>query len=331
MHPHPPSPPAPPPPANRPPRPTPPPPPRPSYYGDDDSSYYEDYGYYANDAFGYDEYYDEMLGDYGGEGKGGKEGKAGGDAGGDAGGAAPPPPALSDCVVVDGKPELANSTAPCTIRISGVDKVADQLPGGIDGDYELTSCHNGRPLYVRTKTKDRVLWYSTGFGDWDVANGTVPNEQEILMYGGDTQHAVVPLFVTGWHLGADLNSEWNELGDDDYFPVDAKVACADGEVYEEPEYNAALERTGPILTDEEIEAKYRLVFEKYGKRPEPNPTVNFSFIVLLVMIGLTTVLAIPYLLIYQRDARAKGYAPVATTSFAQIIQQSKKKQSGHIN
>lgn len=54
-----------------------------------------------------------------------------------------------------------------------------------------------------------MLWYSTGFGDWDVSNGTVPNEAEILMYGGDTQHAVVPLFVDSWHLGADLKSDSN--------------------------------------------------------------------------------------------------------------------------
>lgn len=78
------------------------------------------------------------------------------------------------------------------------------------------------------------------------------------------------------------------------------------------------------------QAKYRYVYEKYGRRPEPNPTVSFSFIVLLVMGGLTAVLLIPYLLVYKKDPK-RGYAPVATTSFAQVIQQSKKKQSGHIN
>lgn len=297
-----------------------------SYYGNDDALYYEEYGYYANDAFGYDDYYDffDKKGDFG-------------DNATDADGASASRGAssnLQDCVLdADNKPVLANDTAPCTIKISGVDKTADMLTGGIDGNYKLVSCHNGRPLYVRENSpagEERVLWYSTGFGDWDVSNGTAPNEAEILMYGGDTQHAVVPLFVSGWHVGADLKSDSN-MGDDDYFPVDAKVECSDGSVWEEPEENAALERVGPVLTDDEIEAKYRLVYEKYGRRPDPNPTVNFSFIVLLVMIGLTTVLAIPYLLIYQRDAKAKGYQAVPTTSFAQIIQQSKKKQSGHIN
>jgi len=294
------------------------------YYGNDDALYYEEYGYYANDAFGYEDYYD---GD-GAKGGGGENGTAGAGAG--AAGAA-----LQDCVIgPDKKVKLSNGTAPCAILLKGVDKHADLLKGGVDGTYKLTACHNGRPLYVREKSpkgEDRVLWYSTGFGDWDVSNGTAPNEAEILMYGGDTQHAVVPLYVSGWHLGADLKSDSN-MGDDDYFPVpDASVACADGKVYEEPAANAALERTGPVLTDAEIEAKYRFVYEKYGKRPDPNPTVNFSFIVLLVMVGLTTVLAIPYLLIYRRDAKKGGYEPVATTSFAQIIQQSKKKSSGHIN
>lgn len=297
------------------------------YYGNDDTLYYEDYGYYANDAFGYDDYYDSF------EKKKGSSSSSGN-------GTAPAEleSGLKDCVLEGGKPKLANHTAPCSLTLKGVDKHADLLKGGIDGTYKLTSCHNGRPLYVREKSpkgEDRVLWYSTGFGDWDVSNGSVPNEKEILMYGGDTQHAVVPLFVDTWHLGADLKSDSN-MGDDDYFPVpDAKVTCADGKVYDEPEpeHNAALQQkfSGPVLTDDEMEAKYRFVYEKYGKRPDPNPTVNVSFIVLLVMLGLVTVLAIPYLLVYQKDARGKGYQPVATTSFAQIIQQSKKKQSGHIN
>lgn len=34
---------------------------------------------------------------------------------------------------------------------------------------------------------------------------------------------------------------------------DAKVVCADGKVYQEPEVNAALTKAGPVLTDDEIE------------------------------------------------------------------------------
>lgn len=199
-----------------------------SYYGSDDASYYEEYGYYADDAFGYDEYYDDFdaggSGKKGGKGNGGKGGaggkgkngssKAGGGKdGGGGGGVKPAGP--QDCVVVDGKPKLSNGTAPCDVKFSGVDKHADLLKGGLDGVYKLKGCHNGRPLYVRDKSppgEARVLWYSTGFGDWDVSNGTEPNEAEILLYGGDTRHAAAPLFVEGWHLGADLKSD-SDMGE----------------------------------------------------------------------------------------------------------------------
>ncbi len=56
---------------------------------------------------------------------------------------------------------------------------ADQLPGGIDGIYTLTSCKNGRPMYRRKESppgEDRVLWYSHQYGDWDIAKGIEPNE-----------------------------------------------------------------------------------------------------------------------------------------------------------
>jgi hypothetical protein len=257
------------PPLPGPPPPDPPPPSPhlpPSYYGNDDALYYEDYGHYADDAFGYEDYYDSF--EKGGDGEGGAGGAkpapapgAGGakapgaDGGGDGGekdldgdgegmpggdeymmddddefGSDPvaPPGAepLKDCVLEGGKPKLADGTAPCPLLLKGADERADLLRGGIDGTYKLTGCHNGRPLYTRDKSppgEDRVLWYSTGFGDWDVSNGTAPNEAEILLYGGDTQHAVVPLYVTGWYLGADLNGDAGGMGEDDYFPVSVKA------------------------------------------------------------------------------------------------------------
>jgi iron-regulated transporter 1 len=281
------------------------------YYGDDADLYYEEYGYYADDdVFGYDDYYEfyDYL-DY------------------------DEIDAVVDCTVdKDGKVKLANGTAPCDIKIEGIDKQADLLTGGLDGVYKLYTCHDGKPAYSRQnspKGEERVLWYSREFGDWDVSKGPKPNEADILLYGGDIEHHPVPLFVKNWHLGGDLKSGTDKAADESYVPVAATIKCADGRVYKPPAVNEAVQKQGPLLTPEEIEDKYKLIFEKYGRRPEPNPTVNFSFVVMLVMVGLTIVLAIPYLLVRKRN-QMKGYQPVAT-SFAQVIQQSKKKQSGHIN
>lgn len=267
------------------------------YYGDEDEAYYEYYGYYADDFAGYEDYYAEEY-DF-----------------------------FEECFFnADGKPVLANGTASCDIKISGVNKQADMLTGGLDGVYQLVSCYNGKPMYRRKDSQageERVLWYSSTFGDWDVSKGVDPNEAEILMYGGEMEHASVPLFVSSWHLGADLKSD-SSLNEDDYMPISAKVACANGQKIDLKTVKTTTQRVGPVLTDDEIEAKYRYIYEKYS-RPEPSPTINFTFVVLLVMTGLTIVLAIPYFLL-----KKKGKSSIST-SFAQILQQSKKKSSGHVN
>lgn len=268
------------------------------YYGDEDEAYYEYYGYYADDFAGYEDYYSEEY-DF-----------------------------FEECFFdANGKPVLANGTASCNIKISGVDKRADKLAGGLDGVYQLTACYNGKALYMRRKSptgEDRVLWYSSTFGDWDVSKGTEPNEAEILMYGGEMEHASVPLFVSSWHLGADLKSD-TSMGEDDYLPINVKVSCADGTVYTSDDVRTNTVKTGPVLTDDEIEAKYRYIYDKYSKASEPSPTINFTFVVLLVMAGLTVVLAIPYFLL-----KKKGKQSISS-SFAQILNTNKKKAVGHMN
>jgi iron-regulated transporter 1 len=124
-----------------------------------------------------------------------------------------------------------------------------------------------------------------------------------------------------------------------------QVACADGTKYDPAKYNVAPASTGgaavvgpnglstsggPLLTAEEIEAKYVKLYDQYS-RAEPSPTVNFTFVVLLVMTGLTIVLAIPYFLMRKRVPGGKGKPETLAGSFAAMIQQSKKKSSGHIN
>jgi len=276
------------------------------YYGDDDSNYYEYYGYYAGDSAGYEDYYDEEYGEY-----------------------------YEECFFdANGKPVLLNTTASCDTKIKGVDKVADKLSGGIDGIYKFVSCYHGKPLYRRDAKgkpagEERVLWYSSTFGDWDVSRGTEPNEAEILMYGGDMEHASTPLFVSAWHLGGDLSSGGVA---DKFAPVAAVVTCADGTTYADGEVTTSSRKTGPVLTDAEMEAKYQFIYDRY-KAGDPSPSINFTFVVLLVMTGLTIVLAIPYFLLKKRGGAAAGGGPKyekVGTSFAQMLQQSRKKTVGHI-
>ncbi len=227
----------------------------------------------------------------------------------------------------NGKPVLVNGTASCDIKISGADKQADKLKGGLNGVYKLASCYNGKPMYRRQKSPeghDRVLWYSSTFGDWDISKGTDPNEAEILMYGGEMEHASVPLFVTSWHLGGDLRSGGVE---DEYAPINVKVVCSDGTVYKEDEVRTIPDKVGPVLTDAEMDAKYRYIYDKYMQKEEPSPTINFTFVVLLVMTGLTIVLAIPYFLLKKKGGKQAGGGSISS-SFASMIQQSRKKQVG---
>lgn len=132
-----------------------------------------------------------------------------------------------------GKPRMLNNsgTPSCTtIRISGVDKSADLLHGGIDGDYKTTSCYDGHPVFTRTnspKGEDRVLFYSLSFADWDISKGNVPDEADVIMYGeGEGPN---PLHIKGWRVGNDLSSKWSEesqsSGSDDYYDWNATVEC----------------------------------------------------------------------------------------------------------
>lgn len=281
------------------------------YYSNDDDAYYEEFGAYSDSTYGlgYEDY--DYL----------EEGSAGAD---------------SCSTGKDGAVQLANGAASCDLKLSGVNKLADKLPSGVDGIYKLSGCHNGRAMYKRKDSpagEERVLWYAKSFADWDISRGDKPNDKDILMYGTDVHQHEVPLFVQSWHLGADLTSDKpNGTSDETYIPAKLTVACADGKKVTPPPAPAAQKVVGPILTDEEMEAKYKMIYERYGRRPEPNPTMNFSFVIMLVMIGLTVVLAIPYMLVNRGKPSSKGYQPVSTTSsFAQVIQQSKKKQSGHIH
>ncbi|MEW5306342.1 MAG: hypothetical protein WDW36_008811 [Sanguina aurantia] len=230
------------------------------FYDTEEETSYDEYGYYENEDEAYYEYYGYYADDSAGyEDYYSDEYEF-----------------HEECSIgAGGKPVLANTTASCDIKIMGVNKQADKLSGGLDGIYTLSACYNGKPLYKREQSP---------VGDWTVCCGTPPPSAT-----GTSPRA-------SWHLGGDLKSD-TTLGEDDYLPISVKVLCADGTVYQPSEMAASSlqqQRSGPILTDDEMEAKYQYIFDRYGNS-DPSPTINFTFVVLL------------------------------------MLNQSKKKQSGHVN
>jgi len=138
------------------------------------------------------------------------------------------------CKVYDKKKvTLAKGVPSCDLRLEGVDRqAAPTLVGGLDGVYKLESCMNGKPLYRRQRSpkgQERVLFFSKLFGDWDISNGTRPNEQDILMYGealGDELRT--PLEVERWLMGKDLvlkRQDSSTLSTSDYQPISGRFKC----------------------------------------------------------------------------------------------------------
>ncbi|KAF5828173.1 hypothetical protein DUNSADRAFT_18099 [Dunaliella salina] len=272
------------------------------YYQDADKEYYEYYGYYADDDFGYgDDYYYE-------------------DADTD------------DCSIdpVKNTPVLPENSVPCDIKIKV--KQGGSIAADIDGIYKLESCYNNKPLYRRKNSppgQERALWYSSTFGDWDLSKGSEPNEADVLMYGGEMEHVSAPVFVTNWHV-QDLS---NEADMDAFMASNADVTCADGKTPKEDPNPMTPKVTG--LSPEEMEAKYMQIYSNM-KRTDPSPEVNFTFVVLIVVVGLTIVLAIPYFLLQRRVGGAGGGKKGAgggsfITSFAEVLQRNRKLQGGHVN
>lgn len=134
--------------------------------------------------------------------------------------------------------------------------------------------------------------------------------------------------MTWAHTHSHLTPAGGGLDHDDFTPVSVSVSCADGSKWEEP---AGLEdeRWGPVLTPEEMEDKYRLIYDKYGKKPAPNPAVNTGFVALLGLTGLAIVAAVPYAMLKRRRGMAAGRGRVG--GFAAMLHASKKKSEGHFH
>jgi hypothetical protein len=134
------------------------------------------------------------------------------------------------------KVTLAKGVPSCDLKLEGVDRLSGPLlAGGLDGIYKLESCMNGKPLYRRQrgrKGQERVLFFSKLFYDWDISNGTRPNEQDILMYGEPRGVDLkTPLEAETWLLGVDLIKRPDvykayRWSGGDYQPISARFSCA---------------------------------------------------------------------------------------------------------
>ncbi|KAF5835058.1 hypothetical protein DUNSADRAFT_8002 [Dunaliella salina] len=171
---------------------------------------------------------------------------------------------VDDCSfdLVKNTPILPDNSVSCDIKI----EVKQSPPGGaaaadIDGIYKLESCYNTKPLYRRENS---------------------PPGQERTLY-------------------IQIPSE----GDDRSFKAsDVNVTCADGSTPKEDPKPITSKVT--VLSPEEIEAKYMLIYSNMKRDEEFEDVehslnkVNTMLVVLVVLFGLTIVLAISYFLVERR-------------------------------
>eukprot|EP00201_Polytomella_parva_P006537 CAMPEP_0175079754 /NCGR_PEP_ID=MMETSP0052_2-20121109/25022_1 /TAXON_ID=51329 ORGANISM="Polytomella parva, Strain SAG 63-3" /NCGR_SAMPLE_ID=MMETSP0052_2 /ASSEMBLY_ACC=CAM_ASM_000194 /LENGTH=310 /DNA_ID=CAMNT_0016350167 /DNA_START=99 /DNA_END=1028 /DNA_ORIENTATION=+ len=217
---------------------------------------------------------------------------------------------VEDCVLNGTNIILSSHTSDCSLNVSGGNSQLANLEGGIDGNYELQSCYNGRPLYRRITSKapegDLVLFYSSLYGDWDFAR-SLGVDADVLVYGGDLVHFTTPLQVEDWQVLASLTLKPTAYGEDDFTLINLSVTCSNAkgqasnvsivEVAGAQSVSAGLDH--PLLTDEEIEAKYRYVYDKYGKSSNAggsgNTPRNWLSVFFLLLIGIILIVTMPHL------------------------------------
>lgn len=212
---------------------------------------------------------------------------------------------IQDCQIAADGSATFNGTRPCDLQIQGVDKLAPGLSGGMDGVYKVVTCENGRPLYKRDtkdKTVERVLWYSSPHQDWDITNGSSPQEEDILMWGGFAGKESRPQQIkSAWHLAAEFMANFT-LTSPEYAEVDATVSCIEGSVEEEQPQVQQYAKSS-LLTDEEQDAQYRAVIQAARKNADVNGGLNSGLVVLFVAVGLGIVVGLPFMIAKRRGMR----------------------------
>eukprot|EP01024_Parvocaulis_polyphysoides_P019151 TRINITY_DN18621_c0_g2_i1.p1 TRINITY_DN18621_c0_g2~~TRINITY_DN18621_c0_g2_i1.p1 ORF type:complete len:599 (+),score=91.73 TRINITY_DN18621_c0_g2_i1:91-1797(+) len=196
----------------------------------------------------------------------------------------------------------------CDVRLEGADKFQMSFQGGIDGVYELSGCHNGRPKYIRygPQGQERVLWWSKFFGDWDINAGTEPDADNILCHGGQGHDEERPNFVnsSSWALSKlkKTNTTNNRQNPEKVFElIELNVTCTNGKSLNQPEFSKFGKQ--PLLTDEEMDYQYRMIYEKYSRQQPPQPQINGVLVIMVLFTGLGVLLGIPYLVVKRNNKK----------------------------
>jgi iron-regulated transporter 1 len=212
-----------------------------------------------------------------------------------------------DCTVATDGAVKFNGTGACDIKLVGADAIAQKLHGGLDGVYKVAACENGRPMYKRDggpAGEDRVLWYSSQFRDWDIANGTTPQEDDILMYGGSGGRESRPQYVFNqWNVATEFMNNASNI--EEYTKVDATVECADGSKTEKKVAGVTASfGAKPLISDDDMLSQYSAVYERAKRNQEP-PSLNLGILSLFVMIAMGIVFGMPYFMARRKFKRTK--------------------------
>lgn len=200
----------------------------------------------------------------------------------------------ADCRIdPDGTPKF-NGTAPCDIKLTGVDSQLANLTGGMDGLYKLWSCEGGRPLYKREEPATRLMWYSSHFLDWEVTNETLAHnvvDEDILLYGGSRREPRANL-VPNWKVQSRLLKGYS--GQEDYAPISLQLECADGSKQEAPKDFHSNFGKVPLISDEEYSQQLRRTYQNAAERSASKSGSHWGLILVLVALGVGIVLGLPY-------------------------------------
>lgn len=197
----------------------------------------------------------------------------------------------------------------CDIQVTGANAQVPLLAGGLDGIYRVHTCENGRPAFRRITNpdgEDRLLWYSSKHKDWDISNGTKPEEMDILLYGGEGMASLRPEFVPQdkWFIAAEFQP--NATVSADYIRADVLVQCTSKhrEVTQPPE----TVKEHPYITAAEMEAQYRSVIDKAARQRQRHSSNSFfssGTIALLVVLGVILCLCLPRALANRNIAKRR--------------------------